>query len=104
MSLAHSNASHSLYLALGPAPGPAPSVQGVEGVMVREDSAATARAQSTEHARDWILLPVTFQQLKQVFRSAASSYFAFKMLYLSNANWPTILHFNISMSNAFVLC
>ena len=95
MSLAHSNASHSLYLALGPAPGPAPSVQGVEGVMVREDSAATARAQSTEHARDWILLPVTFQQLKQVFRSAASSYFV---------NWPTILHFNISMSNASVLC
>ena len=80
MSLAHSNASHSLYLALGPAPGPAPSVQGVEGVMVREDSAATARAQSTEHARDWILLPVTFQQLKQVFRSAASSCYAFKML------------------------
>ena len=80
MSLAHSNASHSLYLALGPAPGPAPSVQGVEGVLVREDSAATARAQSTEHARDWILLPVTFQQLKQVFRSAVISCYAFKML------------------------
>ena len=62
MSLAHSNSSHSLYVALGPTPA------SVEGTLVPRSGLSPAPASA--HKRDWILLPVTFKQLKQVFRQA----------------------------------
>jgi len=73
VSLAHSNSSHSLYLALNYAglPGVGPGQdQGVHGVMIEEDSLNSNLVKSTEHTRDWILLPVTFKQLRKVFRLA----------------------------------
>ena len=62
MSLAHSNSSHSLYVALGPTPA------SVEGTLVPRSGLSPAPASA--HKRDWILLPVTYKQLKQVFRQA----------------------------------
>ena len=66
MSLAHSNSSHSLYVALGASPA------SVEGLHVPRTGLSPAPA--SEHKRDWILLPVTFKQLKQVFRQAIKSF------------------------------
>ena len=66
MSLAHSNSSHSLYVALGASPA------SVEGLHVPRSGLSPAPA--SEHKRDWILLPVTFKQLKQVFRQAIKSF------------------------------
>ena len=60
VSLAHSNSSHSLYVALGPTPA------SVEGLLVQRSGLSHNPASA--HKRDWILLPVTFKQLKQVFR------------------------------------
>ena len=62
VNLAHSNASHSVYVALGE--GASSGL--VEGLVVPRSDLSSAPA--SEHRRDWILLPVTFKQLKQVFR------------------------------------
>ena len=66
MSLAHSNSSHSLYLALNYNTGM--GEQDVRGVMIEETRLNSTLVKSTEHTRDWILLPVTFKQLRKVFR------------------------------------
>jgi len=63
VSLAHSNSTHSLYIRLEPG-----KKGKVSGIYIANNKLNTTKEKAEEHRRDWILLPVSFNQLTQVFR------------------------------------
>ena len=61
VSLAHSNSTHKLYISLS-------EVGGVAGVLIADNLLNSTELRKTEHRRDWIFIPVDFEQLRKVFR------------------------------------
>ena len=61
VSLEHSNSTHKLYISLSEAGG-------VGGVVLADNLLNSTELRKTEHRRDWIFIPVDFDQLSKVFR------------------------------------
>ena len=61
VSLEHSNSTHKLYISLS-------EVGEVGGVVLPDNLLNNTELRKTEHRRDWIFIPVDFEQLRKVFR------------------------------------
>ena len=61
VSLEHSNSTHKLYISLSEAGE-------VGGVVIADSLLNKTEQRKTEHRRDWIFIPVEFEQLRKVFR------------------------------------
>ena len=61
VSLEHSNSTHKLYVSLSKAGE-------VGGVVIADNLLNSTELRKTEHRRDWIFIPVDFDQLRKVFR------------------------------------